>query len=144
MTEKQIKLIEDSWDYIIMNTQEAGELFYGRLFEKNPGLKPLFKSNLQDQARKLIALITFAVNKLNNFSEVVSDIEALGIRHNAYGVEPKHYDMVGEALLWTLEQGLGDKWNDELLQAWSTLYTTLSEVMINASQNHLSAKRPNI
>jgi hemoglobin-like flavoprotein len=141
MTEKQIQLIEDSWDYIIMNTQQAGELFYGRLFEKNPGLKPLFKTNLNDQARKLIALITFAVNKLHNFNEVVSDIEALGIRHNAYGVEPKHYDMVGEALLWTLKQGLGEKWNDELLEAWSKLYAVLAEVMINASQNHLSAKR---
>jgi hemoglobin-like flavoprotein len=139
MTEKQIKLIEESWDYIIMNTDEAGELFYGRLFDKHPELKPLFKSNPQEQARKLIALITFAVNKLNSFEEIISDVEALGKRHVAYGVHPKHYEIVGDTLLWTLEQGLGEKWNGDLLVAWSNLYGILSDIMIKAAQKHQSA-----
>lgn len=141
--QKEIQLIEDSWDYILMNTQEAGMLFYDDLFGKHPELRPLFRTDLRDQARKLVALITFSVNKLNDFDSVVSDIEALGLRHNSYGVKPEHYEMVGESLMQMLEKGMGEKWNIDLAYAWEKLYKYLSEVMINASYNHLAVKKTN-
>ena len=132
MTERQIKLIEDSWDYIITNTEEAGKLFYTRLFEQSPELRPLFKQDLREQERKLIALITFAVSKVNNVDEIVNDVKALGTRHKGYGVKDEYYNDVASALLWTLEQGLGSRWNEEVKEAWTTLYVTLAGVMTKA------------
>jgi hemoglobin-like flavoprotein len=132
MTERQIKLIEDSWDYIITNTEEAGNLFYTRLFQQSPTLRPLFKDNMRDQEIKLISLITFAVRKVNNLEEIANDVKALGTRHKGYGVKDEHYNDVASALLWTLEQGLGNQWNDEVKEAWTTLYVTLAGVMTKA------------
>jgi nitric oxide dioxygenase len=134
MTPKQIEMIENSWDYIILNVEEAGELFYKKLFEIRPELRPLFKGDLKSQSRKLTAMITFLVHKLNNISEVKVDIVALGQRHVKYEVKPEYYQTVAVALLWTLEQGLGSQWTDEMKEAWTELYTTLSGMMIEASR----------
>ena len=132
MTPRQISLIEDSWDYIITNTEEAGNIFYTRLFEQSPHLKHLFKENMRDQERKLISMITFAVSKLNNLGEVMNDVKALGTRHKGYGVKDEMYNDVATALLWTLEQGLGSRWNEEVKEAWTALYVTLSGIMAKA------------
>jgi hemoglobin-like flavoprotein len=132
MTPRQIKLVEESWDYIITNTEEAGNLFYTRLFEQSPNLRHLFKENMREQERKLIALITFAVSKVNNLEEIAKDVIALGTRHKGYGVKDEYYNDVATALLWTLEQGLGKQWNDEVKGAWTTLYVTLAGIMTKA------------
>jgi hemoglobin-like flavoprotein len=132
MTARQIKLVEDSWDYIITNTEEAGNLFYTRLFEQSPALRPLFKENMREQERKLISLITFAVSKVNNLDEIANDVVALGTRHKGYGVKDEMYNDVATALLWTLEQGLGSQWNNEVKEAWTTLYVTLAGIMTKA------------
>jgi len=137
---KDIQLIEDSWDYILLNTQEAGFLFYEHLFTKYPETRMLFRTDINDQARKIVAMITFAVNKLHDFDSIVSDIESLGLRHGNYGVTPEHYQMVGESLLAMLEKGMGPKWNEDLKMAWTNLFKHLAEVMINASQNHLAIR----
>lgn len=134
MTDRQIQLIEETWDYVILNTEKAGELFYTRLFERYPEVRPLFKSSMDEQSRKLIALITFAVNKLRNLDTIVADVQALGKRHVAYGVDASHYQMVGECLLWTLEQGLAEQWNEEVKQAWTALYVTLAEIMMKVAE----------
>lgn len=129
MTNRQIELIEESWDFVITNTAEAGQLFYNRLFEESPNLKPLFKGDIRDQERKLISLITFAVSKLRNIDQIIEDVRALGTRHKQYGVKDEYYTNVATALLWTLEQGLGARWTEEVKQAWTTLYLTLADVM---------------
>ncbi|HEY0652999.1 MAG TPA: globin family protein [Chryseosolibacter sp.] len=132
MTPRQISLIEESWDYIITNTEEAGNIFYTRLFEQSPHLRALFKGNMRDQERKLISLIAFAVSKLNNLDEIMNDVKALGSRHKGYGVKDSDYNDVATALLWTLEQGLGKKWTNEVKEAWTTLYMTLAGIMTKA------------
>ncbi len=132
MTQRQIELVEDSWDYVITNTQEAGQIFYQRLFEQSPQVRHLFKDNMKEQERKLISLITFAVSKLRNMDEIINDVIALGTRHKGYGVKDEFYSEVATALLWTLEKGLGNQWNDELKEAWTTLYVTLAGVMTKA------------
>src|SRR5437879_9110185 len=101
MTSMEIEMIENSWDYIILNVEEAGELFYSRLFEIRPELTSLFKSDVRDQSRKLTAMITFLVHKLNTLDEVKKDIVALAQRHNNYKVKTEYYETVGAALLWT-------------------------------------------
>ncbi|NBW35505.1 MAG: hemin receptor [Cytophagia bacterium] len=132
MTPRQIELIEESWDFVITNTTEAGQLFYERLFHESPDLRPLFKGEIREQERKLISLITFAVSKLRNLDEIVEDVRALGTRHKQYGVKDEYYNNVATALLWTLEQGLGTKWTEEVKQAWIAVYTTLADVMTKA------------
>jgi hemoglobin-like flavoprotein len=133
MTEKQIQLVETSWDYIIMNSQEAGMLFYDRLFSVDPSLRSLFSGNITAQANKLVSMITFVVHKLNNLDEIVKDVKALGERHANYRVSPAHYKTVGETLLWTLEKGMGDEWTNEHKEAWVKAYTILSQTMISAA-----------
>jgi hemoglobin-like flavoprotein len=132
MTPREIKLVQDSWNYITNNVKEAGSLFYTRLFEQSPHLKPLFKSNIREQEHKLTAMITVAVSKLNNLDEITNDVKALGTRHKGYGVKDEYYNDVATALLWTLEQGLGKQWNDEVKDAWTKVYVTLAGIMSKA------------
>lgn len=134
MTRRQIELVESSWDFVLLNTKDAGMVFYSRLFTIAPELKSLFKESPDAQAQKLIALITFAVHKLNTINEIVSDVQSLGRRHQKYNVKPEHYAIVAEALLWTLEKSLKEKWNEEMKEAWVTVYTLLSSTMISAAQ----------
>ena len=134
MTTRQKELVEDSWDFVITNTKEAGMIFYSRLFEIAPQLKPLFKESSEAQAKKLVALITYAVTKLHTIDEIVDDVKSLGIRHGNYNVKPEHYAIVAQALLWTLEKALQNRWNEEMKEAWVAVYTLLSTTMINAAQ----------
>src|SRR5262245_1627811 len=133
MTNRQIELIENSWDFVLMNNTEAGMIFYNKLFELDPSLRQLFKEDIKSQSQKLVSLITFAVHKLNNLDEIMNDVKALGARHRGYRVKPDHYAKVGEALLITLELGSGSNWNEECREAWISLYSTLSKIMIEAS-----------
>ena len=134
MTEKQIILVKDTWNYVILRSQEAGESFYERLFVIAPHLKPLFKGNAKEQARKLMTMVTLIVTKLHKLDDIIQEVKYLAIRHIKYNVEDKHYAVVGEALLWTLESGLKEKWTQEVEEAWVTVYTILSEAMIKAAQ----------
>jgi hemoglobin-like flavoprotein len=144
MTPKQIELVQNSWHHITTNVTHAGEIFYGRLFEKNPQLRAMFSTDVKEQSRKLINIITFAVKKLNNLGEVVGDVQALGRRHGKYGVQPSHYVIVADSLLWTLEKGLGDDWNEEVKQAWTRLYTILAEIMMKASKEEGVLKKETV
>jgi nitric oxide dioxygenase len=94
----------------------------------------LFKESPEAQAQKLISLITFAVNKLNTIEDIVNDVKSLGKRHKKYNVKAEHYAIVAEALLWTLEKALQEKWNDEMKEAWVAVYTLLSSTMISAAE----------
>jgi hemoglobin-like flavoprotein len=129
MTEKQISLIEKSWDHVILNTEEAGMVFYNKLFELNPELRSLFSADVRVQAHKLISMITFVVGKIRTLEDVVKDVKQLGQRHRKYKVEDHHYDAVANALLITLETALGNEWNIEVKEAWIQVYTILSGVM---------------
>ena len=137
MTQEQINLVENSWDFVLLNTNEAGKIFYGKLFELDPSLRKLFKEDIDTQSRKLVSMITFVVHKLNNLGEVVNDVIALGKRHAGYKVTEAHFNTVAAALLWTLELALKDQWNDKMKNAWVAVYTVLSETMINAMKERV-------
>lgn len=133
MTPEQIELVKNSWEKVLPIADKAAELFYGKLFEINPQLKALFKGDMAEQGRKLMAILNTAVNSLDKLGEIVPAVQDMGRRHVSYGVKDEDYDTVGEALIWTLGQGLGDGFTDEVQEAWVTTYTLVADTMKTAA-----------
>jgi nitric oxide dioxygenase len=133
MTPQQITLIQHSWAEIAKIQDTAAGLFYQRLFVLEPAVRPLFKGDLQSQGKKLMQALGFIVNSLTRLDDLVPVAQDMARRHVGYGVQARHYDSVGAALLWTLEQGLGLRFTDELKAAWATAYGTLAQVMKDAA-----------
>jgi hemoglobin-like flavoprotein len=131
MESKEVALVQSSFAEVKPISEQAAALFYGRLFEIAPAVKPLFKGDMAEQGRKLMATLAYVVNGLADLPSILPAASALAKRHVAYGAKPEHYGPVGEALLWTLEKGLGPKWNSETAAAWTKAYTTLSGYMIS-------------
>jgi len=131
MTPNQISLVQKSFDTV--PAEAAAELFYARLFELDPSLRPLFKGDMKVQGRKLMDMIAAAVQGLSDLETIVPAVQDLGIRHAGYGVKADHYNTVGSALLWTLEKGLGEQFTDDVREAWTDAYTLLSTTMIDAA-----------
>jgi hemoglobin-like flavoprotein len=130
MTPDQVKAIQESFKKVAPISDEAAALFYGRLFEIAPAVKPLFRGDMKEQGKKLMATLAVVVNGLSNLESVLPAASALAKRHVDYGVKAADYPPVGGALLWTLEQGLGKEWTPDLTAAWSAAYTVLSDYMI--------------
>ena len=135
MTPEQAILVKNSWDSVLPIADAAAELFYGKLFELDPSVKVLFKGDMREQGEKLMKMINTAVNCLDQLEELVPAVQQLGVRHVSYGVKDEHYDTVGAALLWTLEQGLGDAFTAEVKDAWATVYGILADTMKSAAAN---------
>lgn len=133
MTAEQTQLVQTSWDKVVPISDQAAALFYGRLFEIDPELKPLFKSDIHEQGKKLMQMITMAVRGLSDPGKLIPAVEDLGRRHVGYNVRMKDYETVGAALLWTLEKGLGDGWTPAVKEAWVAVYTLLAETMRKAA-----------
>lgn len=133
MTPKQVGLIKVTWDKVYPISEKAAELFYGKLFELDPELKPLFGGDMTEQGKKLMTMINTVVASLENIEELVPAVQDLGVRHAGYGVKDEHYDTVAEALLWTLGQGLGDDFTDEVKEAWTAAYVVLATTMKDAA-----------
>jgi hemoglobin-like flavoprotein len=139
MTQQQVYLVQQSWEWVKPISKEAGFLFYEKLFTKAPGIRHLFKADITEQANKLVVMLGYVVVKLHRMEDIVSDVQQLAVRHNQYGAKPEHYDVVGECLIETLHEGLGAKWSSELQEAWLTAFTILKNVMIEAQQNQSAA-----
>ena len=133
MTPEQVEIVQASWAKVIPISQTASELFYARLFEIAPEVKPYFKGDMKEQGKKLMVMIGTAVNSLTNIEAVVPAIRDMAIRHVDYGVKPEDYDSVGTALLWTLEQGLGDDFTPEVKDAWAEVYGLVAGTMKDAA-----------
>ncbi|MFV8819420.1 globin family protein [Haliea sp. E17] len=134
MNPEQIVLVKQSWAQVVPISEQAAELFYGKLFELNPDYRELFKGDMKSQGKKLMTMINTAVGSLDDLSAVVPAVQDLGKRHVGYGVTDEDYNTVAAALLWTLGQGLGDGFTPEVEEAWTITYTTLANVMIEASK----------
>jgi len=132
MTPQHIQLVQESWQHVQPIAEKAAELFYARLFALDPSLRPLFKAEMTSQRAKLMAAIGMVVAGLTRLEKIVPTVRALGARHAAYGVQPEHFETVGEALLWTLEAGLGERFTADVRDAWSEAYAVLSGTMKQA------------
>lgn len=134
LTDEQIVLVKNSWSQVVPIADKAAELFYGKLFELDPALRPMFKGDMVEQGKKLTQMIGIAVDGLDRLEEIVPAVQELGVRHLDYGVKSSHYDTVGAALLWTLEQGLGEGFTADVKGAWTDVYMLLANTMKDAAR----------
>lgn len=133
MTRQELDLVQSSWAQVRPISTQAAELFYRRLFDIEPQMKDLFKGDMRVQGQRLMDMIDIAVNDLDRWDQLVPALEALGRRHVGYGVKEADYDAVAAALLWTLEQGLGPAFTEEVRLAWVNTYTRLADTMKRAA-----------
>ena len=139
MNPTQIKLVQDSFAKVAPISEQAAVLFYDRLFEVAPAVRLMFPADMTEQRKKLMGTLAVVVNGLTNLEAVLPAASALAKRHVNYGAKPEHYPVVGGALLWTLEKGLGDGWTPDVAEAWTAAYGTLSGYMISEAYGSAQA-----
>jgi hemoglobin-like flavoprotein len=133
LTQQQIELVQSTFTQIGPIAETVASMFYTRLFEIDPSLRSMFKSDMRSQGQKLVQTLAVVVYALDRLEQIVPAVQALGRRHVDYGVRPEHYVTVAEALLWTLEQGLGDAFTTEVKEAWTEAYMLLANTAIEAT-----------
>lgn len=150
ITEEDKDHIRRSWKLVIPIAETAADLFYKRLFELKPEYRSLFPENLAGQKSKLVRMLAFIVKSLDYpesaWKDDVAEAEdlllvllALGRRHESlYRVPREAYGPVGEALLWTLDYGLGEAFSPQVRAAWTAVYKAVSTTMILSTK----AKEP--
>jgi hemoglobin-like flavoprotein len=129
MTGRQIDLVQQSFEVVKPNSMQAARLFYQRLFELDASLRPMFRGDSEEQGRKLMQMLGVAVGALRRMDQVLPAVADLGRRHAGYGVRDEHYATVAAALLWTLDQGLGDAFTPDVRAAWIAMFETVTGVM---------------
>ncbi|THU31590.1 hemoglobin [Niastella caeni] len=131
MTQTQIQLIKKSWRLFQQIKPEiVGDVFYSKLFAIHPPLRKMFGADMNTQYKKLMDMLSMIVARLDSLDVISTEIHEMAVRHVKYGATPAHYKMVGTALLWTLEHGLGSDWSPELKEAWEECYRKLSDAML--------------
>ena|SRR5215472_6794798 len=139
MSPEQKSVVKATWQRVVPIADTAAELFYDRLFELDPQLRSLFVGvDLASQRKKLVQALTTVVEAINHIEDLVPVIRQLGQRHRSYGVKDNHYEIVGAALIWTLEKGLGDSWNAQTAAAWTEAYTLIADMMRHHPDTHAS------
>jgi nitric oxide dioxygenase len=139
MTPEQVTLVQQSFGKVAPIADQAAVMFYDRLFEVAPQVKAMFPADMTEQRKKLMVTLAVVVNGLSNLESILPAAAALAQRHVAYGAKAEHYPVVGSALLWTLEKGLGDGWTPDIASAWTAAYGTLSGFMIEQAYGHPQA-----
>lgn len=133
MTPEKVAMVQESFKKVLPIADTAADIFYNRLFEVAPEVRPMFAADMTKQKKALMGTLAVAVQSLHKVEEIVPVVQDLGVKHLGYGVKDEHYEAVGGSLLYTLEKGLGDDWNDDLKDAWTETYGTLADVMKEAA-----------
>lgn len=129
LTDGEKLLITESFTKIAPLSDKVAETFYNRLFEIAPDTKPLFKNtDMAEQGRKMMQTIATAVGAVYTLDAIAPEMEALGKRHVAYGVTGEQYDHIGDALIWAMQQSLGDDFSDESANAWKKVYKLIADI----------------
>lgn len=139
ITEKQIQIVQASFAKVAPIAPVAADMFYARLFELDPDLRKMFKGDMKAQGAMLMSMLSTAVRGLSDSNALIQVLMALGRRHTGYGVKDKDYATVGQALVWTLEQGLGEDFTPEVRDAWLAAYGMIADVMQQGSRMGLRA-----
>jgi nitric oxide dioxygenase len=139
VTPQQIALVKTSWQKLAARPDQVAELFYSRLFELEPRMRALFNTDMRTQGRKLVNMLKLAVSDLERLDKLLPAVHELGRKHALYGVEERHYDTVGAALIDTLARGLKDAFTSEVREAWLTTYTALAGAMKSGAARYRPA-----
>ena len=134
MQAHQIQAVRSSFVLVQPIAKQAAELFYSHLFATDPSLRELFRGDMVHQGERLMTMIGAAVGLLERPDALIAVLRNLGARHAGYGVVEAHYATVGDALLLTLEQGLGTAFTAQTREAWVVLYGIVSRTMIEAAR----------
>jgi len=129
ITPTQKRLVQDSFGLVVPIAPTAAALFYQRLFEIDPTVRPMFKGDIGEQGKKLMQALALAVKSLDRPEALMPVLQDLGRRHAKYGVTDAHYDTVGAALIWTLEKGLGERFTADVREAWVAVYQVVATTM---------------
>jgi hemoglobin-like flavoprotein len=140
MSPHQARIVQSTWPKILPNKDAAAQLFYARLFELDPSLKPMFLGDIRQQGRKLMLVLDSVVNGLADIGTIAAAVRDLGMRHVGYGVREHHYDTVGAALLWAIERGLGAAFTAEVHDAWAAAYRMLAAIMRGAAADVVAGR----
>lgn len=140
MTPEQVTLVQESFAKVVPISETASQLFYGRLFEIAPDVRRMFPDDMTEQRKKLMATLAVVVNSLHKLEAVLPAASSLAKRHVGYGVTAAQYPLVGSALLWTLEKGLGDAWTPQLAQGWTAAYGIVSGYMVSEAYGTQAAE----
>ena len=135
LTEEQIRLVQTTFAMIEPIADDAAVMFYNRLFELDPSLKALFSDDLTVQRKALMSTLKIAVKGLSDLDSIIPAVQQLGQRHEGYDVKDEDYGSMGQALLWTLEQGLGSEFTEDVKASWTEVYMLLAGVMIDAAES---------
>jgi hemoglobin-like flavoprotein len=138
MTPQEIALVQASFAKVVPVSATAADLFYQRLFELAPDVRPMFAADLSGQKKKLIDTLAYAVDSLTCPDKLGPALAALGERHAGYGAKVEHFAAVGEALLWALQQALNEEFTQAIGDAWEAIYSDLAEAMIDAMMRKVS------
>ena len=128
-SEREIELVRSTWKPVSQDPAAAASLFYTRLFEIAPEVRPMFKGDMAAQGKKLMQMLNIAVENMHRVDQIVPALKDLGARHRDYGTKPEHYDVVGGALIDTLAAALGDDFTPEAKAAWEKTYGAVASVM---------------
>lgn len=139
MTKEQVASVQQTFMKVLPISDLAAQLFYKRLFEIDPAVRPMFKGDMQEQGRKLMQMIGLAVTGLSTPNEILGLVADLGRKHAEYGVVDAHYDTVRSALLWILGEGLGAEFTPDVEAAWREAYDFLAKVMKDAAAQSQAA-----
>ncbi len=129
METKDIEIVQETWQKMSSEVEEISEKFYANLFLIAPEAKSLFREDIKSQALKLKSALNTTVRSLGRMDEIRPILRGLGQRHVGYGAMEAHYDVVGQALIYTFRQILADDWTIEVEKAWINAYTAISSEM---------------
>lgn len=129
ITPTQKRLVQETFGLVVPIAPTAASLFYQRLFDLDPTVRPMFKGDIGEQGKMLMQTLALAVKSLDRPAALIPVLQDLGRRHAKYGVTDAHYDTVGAALIWTLEKGLGDRFTADVREAWVALYGVVATTM---------------
>lgn len=139
INDSQIELVQDSFRHVVPIADVAGRLFYERVFTLAPETRSLFGDDIGLQATRTMAAVKTAVDGLGDLDLVGPFLIRLGARHVRYGVRPEHFEVVGAALLWTLEQGLGDLFTAQTREAWVAAWNVIASAMLTGMRQAAAA-----
>ena len=140
MTASQKRLVKESFAGIREISGPVALLFYGRLFEIDPSLRPMFRQDIELQGRKLMDMLTAVVDNIDGLEGLAPKLQALGQRHAGYGVKPEHYGTVSKALIWALAQALGPELDAEVKAAWTAVIDLVSAGMKEGAAQLLASQ----